>query len=60
MNDEIMETLNRLIAQTHALLSYKFAGRKRLNKEEVWERAVTLRDMQDIENWLSETEKDIV
>ena len=52
MNNETYETLKRLIKKARELLNQKYAGRKRLTRDEVFDCSMTLRDITDIEIWI--------
>ena len=58
MNQDTYKTLKRLVERTRYLLTDKYANRKRLTQDEVWQKATTLRDITDIEGWIDEVAKE--
>ena len=58
MNNETYEALKNLVKQTRVLLNDKFENRKRLNQNELWLKAITLRDMVAVESWIDEVSKE--
>ena len=58
MDKETYEALKRLVAKTRLLLAEKYANRKRLNQDEIWEKATLTRDIGDVEGWIDEVTKE--
>lgn len=58
MNEETYEALRRVITKTRTLLEEKYAKRKRLTQDEVWEKATTVRDITQVESWIEEVAKE--
>jgi hypothetical protein len=58
MNNETYEATKRVVEKTRNLLAQRYANRKRLNQNEVWERATTLRDITAVEDWIDEVSKE--
>ena len=58
MNKETYEALKSIIKKTRTLLDEKYSQRKRLNQNEVWEKATTIRDITQIESWIDEVAKE--
>ena len=58
MNDETYEALKRVVKKTRNLLNTKYGHRKRLKSNEVWEKAVLIKDIRQVENWIDETAKE--
>jgi len=52
MNKETFEALEAVIKGTKTLLGEKYGHRKRLNKDEVWEKATLYRDIIEVEKWI--------
>jgi hypothetical protein len=44
------ETLKRLLLSTRKLLNEKYSNRKRLNQDEIFEKATIIRDITELEN----------
>ena len=57
MKKETIESLESVLKTARTLLIEKYRGRKRLNRNEVWEQAVLLRDIVELEDWLRETQE---
>ncbi len=58
MNKETYEALKLIIKETRMLIAEKWGDRKRLNKAELWRRAVLFRDIVAIEGWIDEVAKE--
>lgn len=58
MNKETYEALESVVKKTRSLLNGKYDNRKRLNQDEVWEQATTIRDITQLEVWIDEVKKD--
>ena len=53
MKIETYETLKSVIEKTEKLLNEKYNKRKRLTKNEIWEKATTIRDIRDAKVWFN-------
>lgn len=58
MDEKTYEALKTIIKKTRSLLNEKYGNRKRLNKDEVWRKAVLLRDIVSVERWIDEVAKE--
>jgi len=55
MTNETFGALKRVVKETRLLLDNKYGHRKRLNRDEVWEKATLLRDIVQVEAWIDES-----
>jgi hypothetical protein len=58
MNKETYEATKRLVKKARELINQKYANRKRLARDEVFEKAMTIRDITDVEMWIDEVAKE--
>jgi len=58
MDKETYEALKLTVKKMRTLLEEKYGHRKRLKNDEVWEKATTIRDITQIENWIDEVAKE--
>ena len=54
MNKETFEALKTITKGTRTLLNEKYGQRKRLNQNELWEKATLTRDIVKIEEWIKD------
>jgi len=56
MNDTTYEALKTVVKGARFYINRKYGDRKRLDKNETWEKAIFLRDIVTIENWIDKVE----
>jgi len=60
MNKETYEALKHIVKETRTFMNEKWGERKRLNRDEVWRRATTYRDIVQLEKWIEEVAKEYI
>jgi hypothetical protein len=58
MDKETYEASKAVAKATRTMLNLKYGHRKRLTKDEVWEKATLTRDITEVENWIDEVAKE--
>ena len=58
MNEETYEALKNIVKETKLFTNEKYGKRKRLNQDEIWHKAIIIRDTVQIENWIDEVAKE--
>jgi len=53
-----MDALTNVIEKANFYLNRKYENRKRLNSDEVWEKATTIRDIYILNNWIKEKKEE--
>ena len=60
MDEATLYALKAVVAKTRLLMGEKYGHRKRLSLSEVGDKAVLIRDITTLENWIKETKKDTI
>ena len=60
IDNETIEALKTVVAGARRLVGEKWGHRKRLSLSEVGDKAVLIRDITTLENWIKETKKDTI
>lgn len=58
MKEKTYKALREVISTAKKYLTVKYGKRKRLSKEELWEKATALRDIKQVESCIDEVEKE--
>lgn len=58
MNKDTYEALKNVVEGSRFYLNRKYGDRKRLDQNELWEKATLTRDIKAIEDWIEEVAKE--
>lgn len=59
MNKDTYEATKRVVQGARFYLNRKYGDRKRLDQNEIWEKATLIRDITSVENWIDEYKKEV-